>query len=520
LLLLTVEAFQPLNFATPFNRNSLDSRKSNPTQQTSKSNPLQATQQSISSTASTTSTTSNPSNLGCWLPVASVSGIEDLLPMNVKIANIDCVVWKDSNENWAVQKDECAHRLVSLSQGRISEDGGGRIECPYHGWQFNTTGQLQHIPQAPPSSSSFCFSDDTSLTNFETHVTDDLLWAFFPSMATNEFLDKAELPETVYPSLMSAPLNSSKYFVRELPYSFDFLVENFMDPAHIPFAHHGLQGVRSDGCPIPMRSIKNAVNYSHVEVSFEDTIREKPRTGIVSFQRPCYYHFRTQSGENGEMKPNLQIFVVPIHEGRCRVLFVSPLTKSFIPNWLEHAASNRFLNTDIWLHEAEITVRNKMREEGRDGGGGDPVEMKMYQQPTSSDNGVRAWRKWWKEYGMSASPKGTFGAADSENMVLLTRKDQIDPWEGHSKDCSHCRRAMNKFKKAIIVAKLSRPVLGISFLLKARFSKALSLNSMLGVFIAVEFASLLTRAFSNKAIRIITGEEAFNVNDRSASALS
>lgn len=43
---------------------------------------------------------------------------------------------------------------------------------------------------------------------------------------------------------------------------------------------------------------------------------------------------------------------------------------------------------------------------------------------------------------------------------------------------------------------------------------------MLGVFIAVEFASLLTRAFSNKAIRIITGEEAFNVNDRSASALS
>ena len=61
-----------------------------------------------------------------------------------------------------------------------------------------------------------------------------------------------------------------------------------MDPAHIPFAHHGLQGVRSDGCPIPMRSIKNAVNYSHVEVSFEDTIREKPRTGIVSFQvRNC-----------------------------------------------------------------------------------------------------------------------------------------------------------------------------------------------------------------------------------------
>ena len=48
-------------------------------------------------------------------------------------------------------------------------------------------------------------------------------------------------------------------FVRELPYSFDILIENFMDPAHIPFAHHGLQGMRSDGSPIEMKALVSII---------------------------------------------------------------------------------------------------------------------------------------------------------------------------------------------------------------------------------------------------------------------
>ena len=31
-----------------------------------------------------------------------------------------------------------------------------------------------------------------------------------------------------------------------------------MDPAHIPFAHHGLQGKRDDACEIPMQMLENS----------------------------------------------------------------------------------------------------------------------------------------------------------------------------------------------------------------------------------------------------------------------
>ena len=50
------------------------------------------------------------------------------------------------------------------------------------------------------------------------------------------------LPEDHYPYLRKKMDQGATYYSRDLPYSFDFLLENFMDPAHIPFAHHSLQG--------------------------------------------------------------------------------------------------------------------------------------------------------------------------------------------------------------------------------------------------------------------------------------
>ena len=55
-----------------------------------------------------------------------------------------------------------------------------------------------------------------------------------------------------------------------------------MNPAHIPFAHHSLQGVRTDGSPIDMAVVAN--NFTHCEVSFKDVIRGKEREGVVSMQ--------------------------------------------------------------------------------------------------------------------------------------------------------------------------------------------------------------------------------------------
>jgi len=102
-------------------------------------------------------------------------------------------------------------------------------------------------------------------------------------------------------------------------YSFDVLVENFMDPAHIPFAHHGLQGVRSDGSPIAMKTMES--NDTHVEVTFADVLRGKPRDGVISFRRPARYHFRTMR-DDSDYKVNLEIYAAPIRAGRTRAFLM------------------------------------------------------------------------------------------------------------------------------------------------------------------------------------------------------
>ncbi|CAJ1330779.1 unnamed protein product, partial [Effrenium voratum] len=50
-----------------------------------------------------------------------------------------------------VMADACAHRLAPLSEGRI-EPKTGCLQCAYHGWEFNSQGNCQRIPQVEENS--------------------------------------------------------------------------------------------------------------------------------------------------------------------------------------------------------------------------------------------------------------------------------------------------------------------------------------------------------------------------------
>jgi hypothetical protein len=161
-------------------------------------------------------------------------------------------------------------------------------------------------------------------------------------------------------------------------------------------------------------------------------------SGIASFQRPSRYHFRTKR-DDGNYKTNLGIYCVPVRAGRARVIFSSPVRVSkLIPTWLLHAASNRFLNTDVWLHDAEISARSKS------------TSNQNYVFASSSDGGVKAFRQWWSKNGFKDAPPNTFGASSLEQLTAtgrLSRAEQIDPWEHHSKQCSSCRKALKVIKR-------------------------------------------------------------------------
>jgi phenylpropionate dioxygenase-like ring-hydroxylating dioxygenase large terminal subunit len=59
------------------------------------------------------------------------------------IAGVPLVLFR-SQGRAAALVDRCPHRNVPLSLGRVQADG--RLECAYHGWQFDCDGVCQKIP--------------------------------------------------------------------------------------------------------------------------------------------------------------------------------------------------------------------------------------------------------------------------------------------------------------------------------------------------------------------------------------
>ncbi|HVH80995.1 MAG TPA: Rieske (2Fe-2S) protein, partial [Stellaceae bacterium] len=84
--------------------------------------------------------------LNDWHVVALAN---DVVPGKLVPATLferDLVVWRDEGGELHVWDDLCLHRGARLSKGYIQDD---RVVCPYHGWNYDGTGQCVLMPAAP-----------------------------------------------------------------------------------------------------------------------------------------------------------------------------------------------------------------------------------------------------------------------------------------------------------------------------------------------------------------------------------
>ena len=403
-------------------------------------------------------------NKGTWMPIGDVKAMDvTSIPISIEVAGFSLVVWQNPlSLEWSVMHDVCPHRQAPLSEGRV-DAMSGCIECPYHGWQFETDGACARIPQMVTGGKK---GSNTASRAVNTHLTGDMLWAFLPVPGSNY----PSLPEELYPELK----HLHGWTTRDLPYSFDFLVENFMDPGHIPFAHHTLQGVREDGSPIPMENITSLENSTHCELTFRDKIRNKTREGIISFQAPVYYHFRVpDKHRKGVENKILTCLTTPVSPGVSRVhlCLAFPPDKEgkrrqvppWVPLWFIHGRANSFLDSDIWIHDQERNVRsekvsNSFVSWGSEGNSLSSKATKSspiskYVLPTSSDVGPAFFRKWWSKH-LQKSP--VYGPVSLDAMPKYkSRADLTDRFSQHTKNCAHCRRALERAKKCEHYSKLA-----------------------------------------------------------------
>ncbi len=150
-----------------------------------------------------------------WYPIVPVEFLDAETPHAYKLMGMDIVVWNDgpidsgnpvfqprksradggakkSEGQWRAFADECPHRKVPLSEGRIEDDGS--LLCSYHGWRFDGEGGTIDVPQIGPDELGKIKSNPKSnCSSFPVRVVDGVLWVW-PDASDDARIESALTP--------------------------------------------------------------------------------------------------------------------------------------------------------------------------------------------------------------------------------------------------------------------------------------------------------------------------------------
>jgi phenylpropionate dioxygenase-like ring-hydroxylating dioxygenase large terminal subunit len=158
--------------------------------------------------------------------------------------------------------DRCPHRNVPLSLGRVR---GERLECAYHGWQFDTGGVCQHVPGLASNGAS----TDRRVESFPCHEQDGLVWVYMTPDVEPE-REPFRMPHVDSPGYTTVIERVSAQA------SLHATAENALDVPHTAFLHGGL--FRTDDKE--RNPIDVVVRRYHDRVEAEYIGEQRP-TGLV-----------------------------------------------------------------------------------------------------------------------------------------------------------------------------------------------------------------------------------------------
>jgi len=184
-----------------------------------------------------------------WYAVAVASAMDATRPNPIQLLGKNLVVWMDGTGQWQCFEDRCPHRAAPLSEGKIWSDG--TLMCSYHGWRFDDQGNCVRIPQAasPEAEKRACSSSRACATKYPIAQAQGMLFVWGEG-GKDADIESSQAPLPVCEHLKAAEERGEEVmwmlrpYFRDLPYDFQTLVENVVDPAHVPFSHHGYQGSR------------------------------------------------------------------------------------------------------------------------------------------------------------------------------------------------------------------------------------------------------------------------------------
>ncbi|GLC69204.1 hypothetical protein PLESTF_000801700 [Pleodorina starrii] len=416
-----------------------------------------------------------------WYPVAVVDDLDPARPHATHLLGIPIALWRDKQGAWHAVEDKCPHRLAPLSEGRIESDG--TLQCSYHGWQFDGRGACTHIPQLRSDDKAHqvaCASRRSCVRAFPTQIVHGLLWVRpdGSAQAHEEFARDPSPPKNALKELLGGPeaegwKQVTTWYVRDIPVRWDTLCENILDPSHVPFAHHGVQGNRNNEKGTTTKLL-GEVTMDGFQFELDSNNPRIPRR-TPGFSAPNHIHYRNPFR-------SLLVFATPTKPGWTRLISVL-LKDTRLPDppmpwfvsvvyalkektpWLDHVLLRHpVLDGDNYLlHVQERLLAQEHRGDWQ----------ASYYMPAPADGSVVAFRRWFDKFG-GAVPTCEPG---TPLPPLITKRQLLDRYEQHTVNCRHCQKALRNVDVATGLAAvagllaaawlLARAMLGLPLLAPA-----------------------------------------------------
>ncbi|MBU6450915.1 MAG: Rieske 2Fe-2S domain-containing protein [Cyanobacteria bacterium REEB67] len=143
------------------------------------------------------------------------------------MVNEPVLVGRDSEGKVFAMRDICPHQAVKLSAGHFD---GKEVECPFHGWRFDTAGVCTDVP-------SLCADQKMNTKkictrSFFCREVLGSVWVYFGNAT-----DEKDLPEVPYAPGLDGCTYHKATTTLLLPTHIDYAVAALIDTAHVPFVH-------------------------------------------------------------------------------------------------------------------------------------------------------------------------------------------------------------------------------------------------------------------------------------------
>jgi phenylpropionate dioxygenase-like ring-hydroxylating dioxygenase large terminal subunit len=406
-----------------------------------------------------------------WYPVSFLEDLPAQQPMGFSIYDEPLVLYRDGDQRLVCLADRCPHRAARLSEGKLVD---GRLECFYHGWQFDAEGQCRHIPQMP---SSRRIPARACTRSYPVVECQGMIWVWAGVAAD---ADPSAIPMT--PAL-DRPDVYRVDFQMDLPYDQTYLIENIIDLAHIHIAHDGVRGggLRELAGPLEFDLVENS--NRRIASRFR-TLREDAPSGeaeaksqgetaskhagtaelkgaLVEFVAPNLVRY-TSEYRDAERIAGLALYSIPLGKGRCRLLYrkysnFTSARERWKPRWLEHWTQCLILEQDMSVVVGQYAEIERAEQ----------ALQHLWLPIKTSDRLVVEYRKWLDRVGdglpffrgfsrSKSGPGETHRASQAEDQQAWNR------FTLHTRICASCRRAHRRIRAALTGLRIGVPILALS----------------------------------------------------------